>query len=133
MQTGTKSQETRLSAKLTNLTENKFSKEGYNFIGWSTTPNGAVEYIDGQNILNETTENGKVIKLYAVWQKKIFKITLNDDIESFLNEGTTIALYGEYGTLTAAFCVDQLVANEMAQGGMPVGGDTFYLFQVMSA
>lgn len=77
--TGTMSPSIHIYDKAGTLTENKFSKEGYNFIGWSTTPNGAVEYIDGQNILNKTTENGKVIKLYAVWQKKIFKITLNDD------------------------------------------------------
>lgn len=77
--TGTMSPSIHTYDKAGKLTENKFSKEGYNFMGWSTTPNGSVEYIDGQNILNETTENGKVIKLYAVWQKKIFKITLNDD------------------------------------------------------
>lgn len=77
--TGTMSSSKHTYDKSGKLTENNFSKEGYNFIGWSTTPNGAVEYTDGQNILNETTENGKVIKLYAVWQKKIFEITLNDD------------------------------------------------------
>lgn len=75
--TGTMSPSKHTYDKSGKLTENKFSREGYNFIGWSTAPNGAVEYTDGQMILNETAENGKVIKLYAVWEPTVVQIMLD--------------------------------------------------------
>lgn len=51
----------------TNLTANTFTREHYNFAGWSTTSSGEVEYTDGQNVINLTSEN-ETITLYAVWE-----------------------------------------------------------------
>ena len=42
---------------------NTFTKDGCNFIGWSTTPTGAVEHLDGANY----TANDNAT-LYAVWE-----------------------------------------------------------------
>lgn len=46
------------------LMANKYAKEGYTFMGWSTTKEGAVEYEDGASY----TANGNAT-LYAVWQE----------------------------------------------------------------
>ena len=59
-----------------------FSKEGYTFIGWATSPNASTPiYSDG-----ETYTATADITLYAVWKRKQFTITfnLNDDSESSL-------------------------------------------------
>ena len=52
--------------KSTALNSNVFTKEGYTFMGWSTTLNGEVVYTDGQTV-TLTDETG--MNLFAVWQK----------------------------------------------------------------
>ena len=53
-----------------NLTKNSFTRKGYNFIGWNTKSDGTgTNYSDEQNILNLTTTNNEIIKLYAQWKK----------------------------------------------------------------
>ena len=53
------------------LSKNTFTKEGYNFIGWSTLKDGKVEYTDQEEVKDLTTTEEKVITLYAVWGKGI--------------------------------------------------------------
>ncbi len=50
--------------KAQNLTLNGFTRIGYNFIGWSTTPNGEVEYNDGDSYIMGTQSS---YTLYALW------------------------------------------------------------------
>ena len=50
-----------------NLTANAFSLGSIPFAGWSTTPNGAVTYTDGQSVSNLTAEDGQIVTLYAQW------------------------------------------------------------------
>jgi len=57
------------------LTENTFTKEGYHFLGWSTTANGAVEYTDKLSVRNLTTTDGKEVILYAVWEINTYTVT----------------------------------------------------------
>ena len=45
----------------------RFHRTGYTFQGWSTTPNGAVEYADGAEITATEADKGPVT-LYAVWK-----------------------------------------------------------------
>ncbi|MBO0453195.1 InlB B-repeat-containing protein [Candidatus Enterococcus murrayae] len=49
------------------LTENKFKRAGYNFAGWSTTANGAVNYADKANVTNLTGDKDGEVELFAVW------------------------------------------------------------------
>ena len=42
--------------------------KGKKFVGWSTTRNGPVKYKDRQKVKNLTTENKKVVVLYAVYK-----------------------------------------------------------------
>ena len=53
-----------LSTSIT-LNANTFTREGYNFIGWSLTPNGDVTVSDGA-MMGVVEEE---ITLYAVWEK----------------------------------------------------------------
>ena len=52
------------------LSTNDFTKNGYTFLGWSTTPGGQLAYTNGQRV-NVTTLFGEknYVVLYAVWQK----------------------------------------------------------------
>ena len=50
-----------------NLNGNSYTRPGYEFAGWATTPTGTVTYPDQQSVINLTTQNNGVVKLYAVW------------------------------------------------------------------
>ncbi len=51
-----------------NLTANTFTKDGYYFMGWATSQNGAVEYFDEATI-TATAEDKGLDTLYAVWKE----------------------------------------------------------------
>ncbi|MBQ7382516.1 MAG: InlB B-repeat-containing protein [Paludibacteraceae bacterium] len=50
-----------------NLTSNGFSRTGYIFAGWATTPNGDVAYTNGQSVTNLSSTQGATVTLYAKW------------------------------------------------------------------
>ena len=53
------------------LIKNLYTKENYIFKKWSTSRNGSGKsYDDEELIKNLTTENGKIISLYAQWEEK---------------------------------------------------------------
>lgn len=53
------------------LPENIFSKQFYDFAGWSTDKNAVTsDYIDKEKVLNLSTDKNGLITLYAVWVKK---------------------------------------------------------------
>lgn len=49
------------------LSANTFKRDGYSFVGWATSTNGASAYVDQQAVKNLTATNNETIKLYAVW------------------------------------------------------------------
>ncbi|MEV4613593.1 LamG-like jellyroll fold domain-containing protein [Kitasatospora sp. NPDC049258] len=49
------------------LTADGFSRTGYSFLGWATSPTGAVAYSDGQQVANLSAAGGATVTLYAVW------------------------------------------------------------------
>ena len=65
--TGTMSDQQFTYNTAQNLTANAFSLGSIPFAGWSTTPNGAVTYTDGQSVSNLTAEDGQIVTLYAQW------------------------------------------------------------------
>ena len=76
---GTMSNSTHTYDKNSNLSSNKFYKDGYVFAGWSTTSSGSVTYFDGASVKNLTTGTG-VVNLYAVWREREeneFEVTVN--------------------------------------------------------
>lgn len=75
--TGTMSSITAEYDKSYNLTKNNFTKQGYVFVGWSTSANGNIVYNDQQTINNLMSSSGTII-LYAVWvQEGIVYIYVN--------------------------------------------------------
>ena len=66
-----------------NLTPNPYTREGYTFTGWNTSPDGTgTSYTDGQSVTNLTTENNGIVNLYAEWEANQYKVKFNS------NEGT---------------------------------------------
>ncbi|MBD5131360.1 MAG: S8 family serine peptidase [Clostridiales bacterium] len=60
------------------------ARENYVFMGWATSKNGEVTYINGAKVKNLTTINGATVTLYAVWQPGRYKIickNLTEDME----------------------------------------------------
>lgn len=51
-----------------NLRKNTFVRAGYEFLGWSTTQDGEVEYTDEESVVNLTATNNATVTLYAVWK-----------------------------------------------------------------
>ena len=76
-----------------NLNKNSFTREGYNFLGWSTEENGNVIYTDEQQLYNLSKEDGKVIDLYAKWgiiklnvkYYDLFDVILKEEIVDYGN------------------------------------------------
>ena len=51
------------------LTANKFTRENYTFLGWSTSATGTVIYTDGAIAPDNITSNKQQIDLYAIWSQ----------------------------------------------------------------
>ncbi len=68
------------------LSRNIFTKEGYTFIGWSTTKNGDVVYEDEAEIYNLTSKDGQTITLYARWEIIKFNVKYYDLFGALLKE-----------------------------------------------
>lgn len=51
------------------LRKNAFEREGYTFVGWAKSEEGALKYKDAEKVTNISSVNGKVVVLYAVWEK----------------------------------------------------------------
>ncbi len=61
------------------LSTNIFTKTGYNFLGWSKTPTGNVEYRDSQQVFNLSTIKDSIIDLYAVWQRNRYTVVYDSN------------------------------------------------------
>lgn len=53
------------------LSKNKFTRSGYEFVGWNTKKNGKGKSYDNmEKVKNLTTKNKSTVTLYAIWKKK---------------------------------------------------------------
>lgn len=59
------------------LDPNAFQWKGYTFAGWSTRPEGPVEYADEAEVVNLTTESGVYFDLYAQWVPTTYYLNLD--------------------------------------------------------
>ena len=50
------------------LASNAFSRISHRFLGWATSADGPVVYVDGANVSNLTAAAGGTVTLYAVWE-----------------------------------------------------------------
>ena len=60
------------------LPKNEFIKEGYNFLGWATSKDGDVEYLDEANYKMGLEENPT---LYAKWKVNSYRLELTKNID----------------------------------------------------
>ena len=67
--TGTMQDQTMTYNIKAKLRSNAFTRDNYEFLGWSLTKDGEVKYVNEEEVLNLTKENGATIKLYAVWKQ----------------------------------------------------------------
>jgi uncharacterized repeat protein (TIGR02543 family) len=66
-----------LYGEVFNLRANDFVRDGYDFMGWATSPTGNVIYTDGQSVSNLTDQDGGFADLWAVWEISTYVVTLN--------------------------------------------------------
>lgn len=60
------------------LSQNKFTKTGYNFAGWNTKPDGSgTNYSDGQSVTNLSSTQSANVTLYAKWSVSNYSISYN--------------------------------------------------------
>jgi len=60
------------------LKANTFTRTGYTFMGWTTAPDGEVEYSDKQAISVNNSNKGR-LNLYAVWSLNTYTISYDLD------------------------------------------------------
>lgn len=71
---------------------NQFKKEWFDFVGWSTNPNGEVEYEDGETFIMGPNSS---YTLYAVWQERIINISSTSDL-SILQSDSNNGILAKY-------------------------------------
>ena len=82
------------------LAQNTYSRNGYEFLGWSTDPGATVpEYGNGQNVKNITADDNKTITLYAVWRDNVAPTVS----KSFTTAGTNMGVIGNFNPATGRF------------------------------
>ena len=60
------------------LDENKFSKTGYTFLGWSlSTTSSTVLYADEAEVINLTADKYGTVTLYAVWKANTYTVVFD--------------------------------------------------------
>ncbi len=98
--TGSMDPQTFIYGKSAVLSNNAFTRDGFNFVRWDTSPSGdGTSYANMGMILNETTIDGDEIILYAVWTSAW--ITMYFDANNGTADPVGISVqYGkEFGTL----------------------------------
>ncbi len=91
--------------KESKLNVNTYTKTNNDLLGWAYSPSGSVVFTDGQAVKNLTSEQGKIISLYAVWRGCLYNInyhnlTFDGQTAKLLFDGTvlkTATLQYEYG------------------------------------
>ena len=60
-----------------NLTANGFTKTGYTFAGWATSPSGNVVHADKASVKNLSATQGATITFYAKWTINSYTLSIN--------------------------------------------------------
>ena len=134
--------------KAKDLNANTFTREGFAFTGWATTPEGEIAYTDGQSVRNLTQEAGAVITLYAVWGGISYTVVYNANggtgsmensvftygVEQNLRENTfTYAGHAFIGWATSASGEVEYTNQQSVNNLTAVSGVTITLYAVWNA
>ena len=63
------------------LRANSFEREGYEFIGWSLSETGEIEFEDKASVINLATTDGSVVTLYARWVNNRYTIVYHGNLD----------------------------------------------------
>ena len=94
------------------LSANTFTRSGYTFAGWASTPTGSVVYADQESVLNLANTQGATITLYAKWEGVSYYVAYN------ANGGTGLMANSVYTYGTA----QNLRTNTFASDGYIFAG-----------
>ncbi len=76
------------------LTANNFKRDGYTFLGWSTSSTAtSATYTDKQSVKNLTSTNGGIVTLYAVWKLDSSSLTANSTYNATISTGGEMKYY----------------------------------------
>ena len=80
--------------QIATLPANTYVKDGYEFIGWSLSPNGEVVYSNRSNIKNLSSKDNDTVTLYAQWKfiKKDFKVKVENKNVTYNGKSQTISI-----------------------------------------
>ena len=95
------------------LEANQYSRSGYLFLGWATTENGEVEYLDGQEVCNLSLEHNVQVVLYAVWDE--YPWIIAEDLYFSLEEA-------QNGNITYEKLMEYARAKDREAGGIILPG-----------
>lgn len=123
------------------ISKNKFIRDGYLFAGWSTTPDGDVEYLDEADENRMAEAAGDTVTLYAVWKRpnvtitnlqpecgslSLFSVSENKKVADQLSDGV-LAYQGTEGKI---YRVDAEVSSDLyAVKGVYVDGEYINPYQ----
>lgn len=82
------------------LLPNEFVRNGYVFTGWSTTPNGSVEYRDNATV-SAIAQSKEVVRLYAVWEVDPYSIGQYVATGSVVADSDNSDSYTVYNTIAS--------------------------------
>jgi uncharacterized repeat protein (TIGR02543 family) len=98
--TGTMANSVHTVGVAKSLTANTFTRSGYTFAGWASTPTGPTVYADRESVLNLANTQGATITLYAKWEGVSYYVAYNanNGIGTMAN---TVHIYGTPQNLPA--------------------------------
>ena len=71
-----------------NLSKIGYLYKCHKFLGWAMSPDGEVVYENQEEILNLTSENGKIFDLYAKWVEESHNLVVSPDSATCLSPGS---------------------------------------------
>lgn len=105
------------------LNKNQFGRPGYEFAGWCAEPvpnAGSVIYSDQQEVINLTTQEGRIVTLYAQWEPcdhnpdtHEYTYTVSEDGTTLIRECSCKGLRQEAHLIKENFVYEYQVTHEI--------------------
>ena len=74
------------------LKTHAFTRTGFAFTGWATTPSGQVRYAENKTVVNLEEVDGEIVDLYAVWSGVGYSVRFDSNGGTGIMENQTIAV-----------------------------------------
>ena len=74
------------------LKTHTFTRTGFAFTGWATTPSGQVRYAENKTVVNLEEVDGHIVDLYAVWSGVGYSVRFDSNGGTGIMDNQTIAV-----------------------------------------